>query len=166
MSAFSTARAWGTILPRCPHHLPPSPPGRHCSLQPHTHRPGVLLCPLSCTRCHHHTQILSEDTLKYFEVSSCVHLNHLSLPHTSRYVLFINQIYPELNVLIKHVQSACQDLLSYTTTMGFSKQIRNDFPHLSVGNPGEEWHVEIFGNWKIFNPSPIPSFQTPISSLQ
>ena len=41
-----------------------SPPrhqgGTECSLHPHTHGAGGLLCPLACTRCHHQTQMLSQ----------------------------------------------------------------------------------------------------------
>ena len=109
VSAFPTkiGRAWGAIVPRCPHPPPPPPLATRAALSAAsilTHTGQVVSCVLWPAPG---VIIKHKCYLKYFEVSSsCVHLNQLSLSPTSRNVLFIHKPYPEMNVFSKHVQSA------------------------------------------------------------
>ena len=101
-----------------------SPPrhqgGTECSLHPHTHGAGGLLCPLACTRCHHQTQMLSQVLWGVLQLRSPrAVLNHLSLAHT-RADMSSSSTSPILRWMssanMYNLQSA---LLSHSTTMGF-----------------------------------------------
>ena len=151
-SSSLTYRPGGLL---CPLFL--LPPGDRCPTPSHTNiiRRSTLRCPppaftsvLNQVQSPSFTNVIRRSALRYPPPAFTSVLNHLSLPHTSRHVLLIHQLYPELNDFIKNVQAAFQDLLSHTRIQrwGFKSKFKMAFNILvlEIQERNDMWkHFEI-----------------------
>ena len=128
-----------------PHHLPPSPPGRHCSLRPHTRArcppvsssmsSRVFICsptmssyvPLLCSAIHYILICIPRCSFVSSLMSSCVFISHvLLLCHHVFLCLLMSSSYVPLACPLACLAISFSLVLLYSPSM---------FPCVSCYNP-------------------------------